>query len=257
MKRELAWTAFKTIVIRESRRTFRVWRQSFLPAIVTSVLYFIIFGRVIGLRIGDMGNFPYIQYIAPGLIMMQIISSAYTSSVSAFFMAKFQRQIQELLVSPMTAPVIVLGFVVSAVIRGVIVGIIVTIIALLFTHLHIHAWWAVICIVLCASCLFALAGLINAIYAKSFDDITIVPTFVLTPLTYLGGVFYSISLLPPLWQKLSLFNPIVYIINVFRYGILGITDASTMLAFVILGLFILTLFIIAYNLINSGRGLRE
>ncbi len=257
MKLALAWVAFKTIVTRESKRTFRVWRQSFLPAVVTSILYFVIFGRVIGARVGMMSGFSYLQYIAPGLIMMQIITSAYTSSVSAFFIAKFQRQIQELLVSPMPAYVIMLGFVVSAIIRGVIVGIIVTIVALLFTHLHIHSWLVMIGVVLFSSILFALAGLVNAIYAKTFDDITIVPTFILAPLTYLGGVFYSIHLLPPFWQSISLVNPVAYIINAFRFGILGIADASVTVAFLVMSMFILLLFVFANYLINSGRGLRE
>lgn len=257
MKTALAWIALKTIINRESRRTFRVWRQSFLPAVVTSTLYFIIFGRVIGQRVGMMDGFNYIQYIAPGLIMMQIVTSSYSSSVSAFFIAKFQRQIQELLVSPMPAFIIVLGFMISAIIRGIIVGILVTMIALFFTHLTIHNGLITISVALCSSCLFALAGLVNAIYAKTFDDITVVPTFVLTPLTYLGGVFYSISLLPKFWQWISFVNPIAYIINAFRFGILGVADASIVIAFLVMALFILFLFIFAYYLVNSGRGLRE
>lgn len=257
MKIALAWVAFSTIIVRECRRTFRVWKQSFLPAVVTSTLYFVIFGRIIGQRVGMMDNFPYIQYIAPGLIMMQVITSAYTSGVSAFFFAKFQKQIQELQVSPMPAYVIVLGFMVSAIIRGVVTGALVTMITLFFTHLHVHSWLAVIAVVLCSSCMFALAGLVNAIYAKTFDDISIVPTFILAPLIYLGGVFYSISLLPKSWQLISFINPVVYIINTFRFAILGITDAPIMLAFMVMVLFIVILFIFAYYLVNSGRGLRE
>jgi len=252
-----AWIAFQTIVARECLRTLRVWRQTFLPAVVTCVLYFIIFGRVIGQRIGTMDGLPYVQYIAPGLIMMQVISSAYIAGVSAFFLARFQHQIQELLVSPMPAYVIVFGFTVSAILRGIIVGAIVTIIALFFTHLHVHSWGVMIAMVLGSSGMFALAGLINAIYAKTFDDITIVPTFVLTPLTYLGGVFYSIHLLPAFWQSISFLNPIFYIINAFRFGILGLTDASIVLAFAVIGLLVIILFIFAYFLINTGRNLRE
>lgn len=257
MKRELAWIAFKTIVIRESKRTFRVWRQSFLPAMVTSVLYFVIFGKIIGHRVGVMNGFTYMQYIAPGLIMMQLVTGAYTSGVSAFFIAKFQRQIQELQVSPMPPYVIVLGFTVSAIIRGVVVGMIVTVIALLFTHLHIHSLGIIISVSLCSACLFSLAGVINAVYAKTFDDITIVPTFILAPLTYLGGVFYSIQLLPPFWQAISLLNPIVYIINAFRFGILGIADTSMLLAFTVMGMLILILYIFAHYLIKTGKGMRE
>ncbi|MBS0350572.1 MAG: ABC transporter permease [Proteobacteria bacterium] len=257
MKFNLALIAFYTIVIRESKRTFRVWRQSFLPSIITSILYFVIFGRVIGHRVGTMNGIPYLQFIAPGLIMMQIITSAYSSSVSAFFIAKFQRQIQELLVSPMPAYVILFGFIVSAIIRGVLVGILITIIALFFTHLRIHSWLIMLTVVFFASFLFAIAGLVNGVYAKNFDDITIIPTFVLAPLTYLGGVFYSIHLLPPFWQIISLINPITYMINAFRYGFLGFADASILIAFAIIFSLIIILFIFANYLINSGKGLRE
>jgi ABC-2 type transport system permease protein len=257
MKMALAWVAFCTIVVRETRRTFRVWRQSFLPAIVTSTLYFVIFGKIIGQKVGMIDQFPYIQYIAPGLIMMQVITSTYTSGASAFFMAKFQKQIQELQVSPMPAYVIVLGFMISAIVRGIITGILVTAITLFFTHLHVHSWLIIIAVTLCSSILFALAGLVNAIYAKTFDDITVVPTFILAPLTYLGGVFYSINLLPKAWQLISFINPIAYIINTFRFGILGVADASIVLAFFVMAVLIIILFIFAYYLINSGRGLRE
>jgi ABC-2 type transport system permease protein len=257
MKAQMAWVAFKTIVRREVWRTFRVWRQSFLPGVVSTVLYFLIFGQVIGGRIGLMSGFSYLRYIAPGLIMMQIITSAYNSSVSGFFIAKFQRQIQELLVSPLTASLIVLGFTASAVLRGVIAGIIATVVSLFFAHIRIYDGWIMLSIVLCSSCLFALAGLINAVYAKTFDDITVIPTFVLTPLIYLGGVFYAIHSLPPIWQSVSLVNPIAYIINAFRFGILGIADTSIALAFLIVGIFILLLFILAYYLINQGKSLRE
>lgn len=257
MNASQSWAAFYTIVTRESRRTFRVWKQSFLPAVVTSTLYFIIFGRIIGQRVGTMDQIPYIQYIAPGLIMMQVITSTYTCSVSAFYLARFQKQIQELLVSPMSAYIMVLGFMVSALIRGIITGTIVTIIAMLFTHLHLYSLITILAMMFSSSVMFALAGLINAIYAKSFDDITIVPTFVLTPLTYLGGVFYSINLLPQSWQLISFINPIVYIINTFRFGFLGVADASIGLAFAIVLCLIVILFIFAYYLIKTGRGIRE
>jgi ABC-2 type transport system permease protein len=257
MKFKLALVAFNTIVIRESKRTFRVWRQSFLPSIITSILYFVIFGRVIGHRVGPMNGVPYLQFIAPGLIMMQIVTSAYSSGVSAFFIAKFQRQIQELLVSPMPAYVILFGFIVSAVIRGVLVGVIITIIALFFTHLRIYSWPVMLFVVFFSSFLFAIAGLVNAVYAKNFDDITIIPTFVLAPLTYLGGVFYSIHLLPPFWQIISLVNPITYMINAFRYGILDMADTSVAVAFAIIFFLIIILFVFANYLISSGKGLRE
>lgn len=257
MKLAYEWVAFKTILIREIRRAFRTWPQSLLPAIVTSTLYFIIFGRVMGQHIGMMHHFSYIQYIAPGLMMMQIISSAYTSSAFGLFMAKFQRQIQELLVSPMSAATLLFGFMAGAVLRGMIIGILVGCIAIFFTHLYFFSALIIISVVICSAALFALAGIINAIYAKNFDDISFVPNFILTPLTYLGGVFYSINLLPPFWQKLSLINPIVYIINVFRYGFLGISDTSIALAFVTIISILIILFIFAYYLINKGVGLRE
>lgn len=257
MKITLDWVSFITIVKREARRSLRVWPQSFLPSVITTILYFIIFGRVIGSRVGAMGGFSYTQYIAPGLIMMQIITSSYSSSVSGFFVAKFQRQIQELIVSPTSAVTLLLGYMMGGMVRGLLVGVIVAIIALCFTHLHIYNFLVLIGIVILSASLFSLAGLLNAIYARTFDDITIVPTFILTPLTYLGGVFYSLNLLPKFWQMLSLVNPIVYIINAFRYGFLGLADASIVLAFVLTVLFNVILFVCTYYLIQKGSGLRE
>lgn len=257
MKASYGWVAFCTIVLRDSRRTFRVWKQSFLPSIVTSVLYFVIFGRVIGQRVGAMEHFPYIQYIAPGLIMMQVITNTYSGGVASFFFAKFQKQIQELLVSPISANIMVLGYTVSAIIRGIITGIIVSILALLFTHLHIYSLATIIAVTLCSSTMFALAGLINAIYANNFDDISIVPTFILAPLTYLGGVFYSINLLPMPWRFISFINPITYIIDTFRFGFLGIGKTSVGLAFSVMIVFIVILFIFAKYLINNSGRIRE
>ncbi len=253
----IEWVSFRTIVKREAKRAFRVWPQSFLPAIITTILYFIIFGRVIGTKVGMMNGFSYTQYIAPGLIMMQIITSSYSSSVSGFFLAKFQRQIQEIVVSPTSSVTLLLGYMTGGVVRGLIVGLIVSVIALFFTHLQIHSFAVLIAIVVLSSSLFSIAGLLNAVYAKNFDDVTIVPTFILTPLTYLGGVFYSLNSLPKFWQMISLVNPIVYIINAFRYGFLGFADASIPIAFVIMILFNLILFICTYYLINKGRGIRD
>lgn len=257
MKMTLDWISFTTIVKREARRSIRVWPQSFLPSIITTILYFIIFGRVIGAKVGMIGGFSYTQYIAPGLIMMQIITSSYSSSVSGFFAAKFQRQIQELIVSPTSAITLLFGYMMGGVVRGILIGAIVAIIALCFTHLHIYNFLVLISMVILSASLFSLAGLLNAIYAQTFDDITIVPTFILTPLTYLGGVFYSLNLLPKFWKILSLVNPIVYIINAFRYGFLGLADASIVLAFILTLFFNVILFFCTYYLIQKGSGLRE
>lgn len=257
MKARRELIALQTIIVRESRRTIRVWMQSILPSLVTTILYFVIFGQVMGNRIGQMNGVSYIQYIAPGLIMMQIITGSYTGTVSGFFIAKFQRQIQELLVSSMSPLTIVLGFMISGMFRGIVIGMLVTAVALFFTHLHIYSLWIIFLITLSCAGLFSLAGLVNALFAKNFDDIAIVPTFILTPLTYLGGVFFSINLLPKSWQYISLFNPIAYIVNAFRFGILGIKDASIAVAFILILLFVFLLFIFAFYLIKNGMGLRE
>jgi ABC-2 type transport system permease protein len=251
------WVAYQTIVIRELKRMMRIWTQTVLPPAITTVLYFLIFGQIIGTRVGAINGFNYIQYIAPGLIMMNMITSAYASAVSAFFNAKFQRNIEEILVAPVSHITIILGYMSGGVVRSLIVGAIVTIIAVFFTHLHVYSFWIILIVGVLASCIFALAGIINAILAKTFDDISIIPTFVLTPLTYLGGVFYSIKMLPSFWQYVSLGNPILYIVDNFRYGFLGITDSHTGVANLLMICFLLILFFIAFILIKKGVGLRE
>ncbi|WP_100622966.1 ABC transporter permease [Candidatus Coxiella mudrowiae] len=250
--------AYQTIVVAELKRILRIWSQTLLPPAITSILYFIIFGRVIGTRVGFMGGYKYVQFIAPGLIMMNIITSSYASAVSAFFGAKFQRHIEEILVSPASNITILLGFMSNGLLRGIIVGIIVSIIALFFTHLHIYSLITIILTALLASSIFSLAGLINAIYAKSFDDISIIPTFVLTPLTHLGGVFYSINLLPLVWQHVSYLNPISYIVNNFRYGFFGISGGSRLiLSYFLMLAFVVILFGITYLLMKKWVGLRD
>ena len=201
MRTAAYWTAFKTIVFKEVTRFMRIWVQTILPPAITMTLYFIIFGHLIGPRIGQMGGFRYIQYIAPGLIMMAVITNAYANVVSSFFGAKFQKHIEELLVAPIPNWIILCGYICGGMVRGILVGIVVTVVALFFTDLHLHSFAITAMVVLLTSILFSLGGLINGIFAKSFDDISIVPTFILTPLTYLGGVFYSIQLLPPLGQQ--------------------------------------------------------
>ena len=249
--------AFKSILHKEIHRFMRIWVQTLVPPAITISLYFVIFGSLIGSRIGQMGGFDYMSFIVPGLIMMSVITNSYSNVASSFFSAKWQRNVEEMLVAPVPNWVIVAGYVGGGMIRGILVGTIVTIIAMLFTEIQIHNLLVIIVTVALTSAVFALGGLINAIFARSFDDVSIIPTFVLTPLTYLGGVFYSISLLPEFWQAVSKVNPIVYMVNAFRYGFLGITDVSLTVAFSVLGVFIVTLWTIAMMLISKGTGLRS
>ncbi|PHM64899.1 ABC transporter, permease protein [Xenorhabdus stockiae] len=253
---QLYWVALKTIWIKEITRFGRIWVQTLLPPVITMSLYFVIFGNLVGSRIGEMGGFTYMQFIVPGLIMMSVITNSYANVSSSFFGAKFQRSIEEVLVAPVPTHVIIAGFVGGGVARGVCVGILVTLVSLFFVPLEIHSWGMVVITLLATSILFALAGLLNAIFAKTFDDISIIPTFVLTPLTYLGGVFYSLTLLPEFWQMVSKLNPIVYMISGFRYGFLGIADVSLAMTLGMLGAFILGFYLLAWYLIESGRGLR-
>ncbi len=239
--------AFSTLVNKEISRFMRIWLQTVLPPAITMALYFVIFGNLIGPRIGRMHGFDYMQYIAPGLIMMSVITNAYANVVSSLFGAKFQRHIEELLVSPMPNLLLLLGFVAGGIARGVVVGVVVTATALCFTTLAV---------VVLTAALFSLAGFINALFAKKFDDISIVPTFILTPLTYLGGVFYSIDMLPPFWQNVSLGNPILYMVNAFRYGMLGVSDIDIGLAFAVIIAFCVALFALSMWLLKRGVGLR-
>ena len=230
--------------------------QTILPSAITMALYFVIFGNLIGPRVGLMGGFPYIQYIAPGIIMMAVITNSYSNVVSSFFGAKFQRHIEEILVSPVPNVLIVCGYVAGGVARGVIVAFVVMIVALFFTDIHIHSYTVTLVVVVLTATLFSIGGLINAIFATKFDDISIVPTFVLTPLTYLGGVFYSIDLLPDFWRALSLANPILYMVNAFRYGLLGVSDIGLETAFTVIVLFTVALFCFSLYLLQRGVGIR-
>jgi ABC-2 type transport system permease protein len=257
MNLKLNWVAFKTLVTKEFIRVIRIWVQTIVPPAITMTLYFIIFGNLIGRRIGDMGGYDYMQYIAPGLIMMAVITNSYGNVVSSFFGAKFARHIEEMLVSPMSNATIILGHVAGGVIRGLLVGGVVTIVALGFTRLDVQHPLITFSMVILSSIVFSLAGFINAVFARKFDDVSIIPTFVLTPLTYLGGVFYSISLLPDFWQKASLLNPILYMVNAFRYGILGASDIDIGHAYLIVGLFVAGLFSVSMFLMSRGIGMRE
>ncbi|MEN0039673.1 MAG: ABC transporter permease [Cellvibrio sp.] len=250
------WIAFLTILQKEIKRFTRIWIQTLLPPAITMILYFVIFGKLIGSRIGDMGGFSYIAFVAPGLIMMAVLTNSYANVSSSFFSAKFQRSVEEILVSPTPNYIILLGYVMGGVARGMAVGLIVTLMSLFFTDLHIHNWFITTSIVLMTSILFSLAGFINAVYANSFDDISIVPTFILTPLTYFGGVFYSINLLPEFWQQVSVFNPILHMVNAFRYGMLGITDVHIGMAFTGLILCVVVLFAVGLHLLKTGKRLR-
>ena len=249
--------AVQTVIRKEMSRVLRIWVQTIVPPAITMTLYFIIFGNLIGRRIGTMEGFDYMQYIAPGLIMMSVITNSYGNVVSSFFGAKFGRHIEEMLVSPMSNGSIIIGHVAGGVLRGMLVGMLVTVIALFFTRLEVAHPLIMLSVVLLSSIVFSLAGFINALFAKKFDDISIVPTFVLTPLTYLGGVFYSISMLPEFWQGVSKFNPILYMVNAFRYGILGVSDIDIVHAYVILLVFVVVLFSACFLLMKKGVGIRE
>ncbi|OJG69764.1 ABC transporter permease [Enterococcus phoeniculicola] len=250
-------TALKSLAVKETNRYLRIWVQTLVPPVITTSLYFVIFGKMIGGRIGEMGGFSYMEFIVPGLIMMSAITSSYANVSSSFFSQKFQKNIEELLVAPVPTHVIIWGFVIGGLGRSVLVGSLVTIISLFFVPLHVHSWAIVILTLLMTAILFSLAGLINGIFAQSYDDVSIVPTFVLQPLTYLGGVFYSISMLPPVWQAISKINPIVYMISGFRFGFLGTTDVPIYLSITILVLFIVVLYSVCWYLINKGKGLRS
>ncbi|MCU7930632.1 MAG: ABC transporter permease [Candidatus Thiodiazotropha sp. (ex Codakia rugifera)] len=249
--------AFQTIVTKEVLRFLRIWVQTILPPAITTTLYFVIFGKLIGDRIGEMDGYRYIDFIVPGLILMSVIQNSYANVVSSFFGTKLQHYIEELLIAPVPNWVILSGYVVGGVARGTLVGIVVTIVSLFFTDLKINSYALTLLVFVLTSVLFALAGFINAIYAKSFDDISIVPTFVLTPLTYLGGIFYSIQLLPEFWQKLSLANPILYMVNTFRFGILGVSDIDVTVALVIILGFIILLTTFSLRLLSRGVGIKD
>ncbi|WP_372626389.1 ABC transporter permease [Arsukibacterium sp.] len=249
--------ALQSILSKEIIRFMRIWVQTLVPPAITMSLYFVIFGSLIGSRIGDMGGFSYMEFIVPGLIMMAVITNSYANVASSFFSAKFQRNVEELLVAPVPNYLIVLGYVGGGMTRGILVGLIVTILSLFFVDIHIHNLAIIIVTVVLTSMLFALGGLINAIYAKTFDDISIIPTFVLTPLTYLGGVFYSLQMLPGFWQNVAALNPIVYMVNAFRFGFLGFSDVSLVLALTVVISFIVVMFSFALYLISRGVGLRS
>lgn len=249
--------ALWTLVLKEIKRFTRIWPQTLLPPSITMAMYFIIFGNLIGSRIGAMDGFTYMDFIVPGLIMMSVITNSYSNVASSFFSNKFQRSIEEMMVSPMPNWVILSGFILGGMARGLGVGLIVTLVSLFFTRLTVEHPLLTVLVVVLTSALFSIGGFINALLANKFDDISIVPTFILTPLTYLGGVFYSISMLPDLWQSVSMLNPILYMVNVFRYGLLGVSDIPVGWALSAVVGFIVVLFVVALRMLANGKGIRS
>ncbi len=254
---QIQWVALQTIVVKEVRRFMRIWAQTLVPPAITMTLYFVIFGNLIGPRIGDMHGVDYMSFIVPGLIMMSVITNAYGNVASSFFSNKFQKSVEELMVAPVHPLTILAGFVAGGVARGVAVGLIVTLLSLYFTSLEIHHVGIVVGVVIMSAVLFSLGGFINAVHARKFDDISIIPTFIITPLTYLGGVFYSIELLPEQWQWVSQLNPILYMVNTFRYGILGVSDVGVAVSFLMMSVFILVLGAYSILLLQRGTGMRQ
>ena len=250
------WIAFSTLVRKEVKRFTRIWVQTLLPPVITMSLYFIIFGKLIGERIGEMSGTPYIAFVVPGLVMMAVINNSYANVVSSFFSAKLNRSIEELQVSPTPSSVIIAGYVAGGALRGLIIGLLVTALSFFFTDIHIHSIAITLSVIMLAAILFALAGFINATFANSFDDINIIPTFVLTPLTYLGGVFYSIDMLPEFGQVLSQFNPILYLVNSFRYGMLGISDINIAASLTGLIFMVIILYFACWYLLEKSQRLR-
>jgi len=248
---------FTTIVRREYGRIIRIWGQTLVPPAVTTFLYFVIFGNLVGRRIGQMGGFDYRAYIAPGLIMMAVITNSYGNVVSSFFGAKFGKHIEELLVSPLPNWVIVLGYVCGGMLRGIMVGLVVTVVALIFSRLHVHHIAVIFAAALLTSAVFSLGGMINAVFARNFDQVNFIPAFVLTPLTYFGGVFYSVSMLPGWAKTVSLANPILHMVNAFRYGFLGTSDVSVVRAFAIMIGLVVVMFVSVLTLLNRGTGIRD
>ena len=251
------WTAFRTLLIKEILRFARIWVQTILPPAITMALYFIIFGTLIGSQIGDIEGFRYIDFIVPGLILMSVISNSYANTVSSFYFSRWNKHIDELLIAPIPNWLILAGYVAGGVARGVIVGVVVTIVASFFSDLSIHSYGITFLVFVLTSVLFSLAGFINGVFANSFDDISLIPTFVLTPLTYLGGIFYSVDMLPDFWRSVSLANPILYMVDTFRASMLGVSDINIYISLTIICLFVIILYLAAMILLKKGIGIRS
>ncbi len=251
------WIAYLTIARKEVKRFTRLWVQTIFPPVVMVALYFIIFGNLIGQRVGEMDGMSYIDFIMPGLVMMSIITNSYANVVSSFYGAKYSHHIEEMQIAPVPDLVILLGFMTGGIVRGLCVGVAVTLVSMFFTKFTIHSPTIIVLVAILTSSLFSMAGLLNAIYANSFDDISIIPTFVLTPLTYLGGIFYSIKLLPEVWQLVSLGNPILYMVNSFRFGFRGSSDIELITALSVIVFFNAALFALCLTLLKRGTGIRQ
>lgn len=251
------WIPFRTIVIKEIYRFVRIWPQTLLPPAITTTLYFLIFGKLMGDRIGVINGASYMDYIVPGVILMSVISNAYANVVSSFYSTKFQRNIEELIVSPVPNWIILAGYISGGIMRGLMVGGVVAMIAMLFADITIHSIVITLSMAFLTATLFALAGFVNAVLAESFDDISIIPNFVLTPLSYLGGVFYSVAMLPGIWQTISMGNPILYMVNAFRYGFIGVSDIDVQLSFLMTGGFIVVLSLFSLYLLHRGTGIKQ
>lgn len=250
------WIAFQTLVAKETRRFLRIWIQTLLPSGITVTLYIVIFGNFLGKLIHPIHGYPYLQYIIPGLIMMAVINNAYSNVVSSFYSARFQKSIEEILIAPMPSSIILLGFIFGGIARGFLVAVILMGISFFFTHLPIHSLIQMLSMTLLSAALFSLAGFTNGLFAKNFDDTSFITTFVLTPLTYLGGIFYSIDLLSPFWKTLSLFNPILYIVNTYRYALLGISDTNVTFSFICILCIVILMFLLNLQLLRKGVGIR-
>lgn len=251
------WVAYTTLIHREIRRFVRIWVQTLIPPVITTSLYFLIFGELIGERIGQVEGVSYSEFIAPGLIMMSVLTNAYANVSSSVFSAKFHKNIEEQLVSPMSDWLIILGYVTGGVIRGLTVGAIVGLVSMLFTKVNVAHLVPTLVVSALTAVVFSFAGFLNGLYAKTFDDVTIIPTFVLGPLTYLGGVFYSVSMLSPTWQTIAQFNPLLYVINGFRYGMLGFSDVSFGITATVLFILVFVLFFAALYLMKHSSGVRS
>ncbi|MBU6490779.1 ABC transporter permease [Patescibacteria group bacterium] len=252
------WISFYTMLRKDVVRMTRIWPQTFLPSVVTSALYFLIFGAFLGSKIGEVHGVPYVMFVVPGLVMLAVVTNAYMNTSFTMFMSKFfARNIDEILVSPTPAWVIVAGYVAGGLVRGIAIGSLVLVVSLFFTNLIVSHALVIVLFLVLTSLVFSLAGFVNGVYAKSIDGINIVPTFVLTPLVYLGGVFYSAQSLPGLWGSLTRFDPVFYIINGFRYGFLGVSDVPIMVSVGVLVALAVLFTAISIYLIKVGLGLRQ
>lgn len=257
MNSRVQWVSLYTLINHEIVRVLRIWPQTILPPVVTTILYYIIFGSVIGPRIGEMNGYNYIQFIMPGLVMMNVIEVAYINVDSSFFMAKFFRSIEEILITPMTSHSVLCGFVAGGMFRAIAVGLLVAVMSLFFTKITVANWGLTILIVVLTAVFMSLVGFIAGVFAKKFDDLSIVPMFVLTPLSYFGGVFYSVDLLPKTWQAATHANPLFYMISGFRYAILGTADVDILFVLCLLFGGILILYAYAYWLLQKGIGIKN